>query len=75
MRTRNDWLKNYALDRTIWERCRHRQPCRVQLVTYGYFMLFIKYGALAALEQRREQTRHLKQAMMQELLTGRTRLI
>lgn len=30
---------------------------------------------LAALEQRREKSRVLKQAMMQELLTGRTRLI
>jgi type I restriction enzyme S subunit len=30
---------------------------------------------LAALEQRREKTRSLKQGMMQELLTGRTRLI
>jgi type I restriction enzyme, S subunit len=30
---------------------------------------------LAALEQRREKTRALKQGMMQELLTGRTRLI
>jgi type I restriction enzyme, S subunit len=30
---------------------------------------------LAGLEQRREKTRALKQAMMQELLTGRTRLI
>ena len=28
---------------------------------------------LAALEHRREKTRDLKQAMMQELLTGRTR--
>ncbi len=32
-------------------------------------------GELAALEQRWEKTRALKQAMMQELLTGRTRLI
>ena len=32
-------------------------------------------GELAALAQRREKTRALKQAMMQELLTGRTRLI
>jgi type I restriction enzyme S subunit len=32
-------------------------------------------GELAGLEQRREKTRALKQAMMQELLTGRTRLI
>ena len=31
--------------------------------------------ARAALEQRREKTRSLKQAMMQELLTGRTRLL
>jgi type I restriction enzyme S subunit len=30
---------------------------------------------LAALEQRREKTRALKQAMMQELLTGRTRFV
>ena len=29
---------------------------------------------LAALEARRDKTRALKQAMMQELLTGRTRL-
>lgn len=32
-------------------------------------------GELAALEQRREKTLALKQAMMQELLTGKTRLI
>ena len=32
-------------------------------------------GELAVLEQRREKTRALKQAMMQELLTGRTRLV
>ena len=30
---------------------------------------------LAALEQRRDKTGALKQGMMQELLTGRTRLI
>jgi hypothetical protein len=30
---------------------------------------------LAALEARRAKTRALKQAMMQELLTGRTRLV
>lgn len=30
---------------------------------------------LASLEQRREKTRAIKQAMMQELLTGRTRLL
>ena len=32
-------------------------------------------GELTVLEQRREKTRALKQAMMQELLTGRTRLV
>ncbi|MCF7787146.1 MAG: restriction endonuclease subunit S [Prosthecobacter sp.] len=32
-------------------------------------------GELAVLEQRQEKTHALKQAMMQELLTGRTRLI
>ena len=32
-------------------------------------------GELVVLEQRREKTRALKQAMMQELLTGRTRLL
>ena len=30
---------------------------------------------LAAVEQRRDKTRALKQGMMQELLTGRTRLV
>jgi type I restriction enzyme S subunit len=30
---------------------------------------------LAALEARRDKTRSLKKAMMQELLTGRTRLV
>ena len=32
-------------------------------------------GEISALEARRDKTRDLKQAMMQELLTGRTRLI
>lgn len=32
-------------------------------------------GELAVLEERREKTRALKQALMQELLTGRTRLL
>ena len=30
---------------------------------------------IAALERRRDKTRALKQGMMQELLTGRTRLV
>jgi type I restriction enzyme S subunit len=32
-------------------------------------------GEIAALERRRDKTRAVKQAMMQELLTGRTRLV
>jgi type I restriction enzyme S subunit len=32
-------------------------------------------ATLSALEQRRDKTRALKQGMMKELLTGRTRLI
>ncbi len=34
----------------------------------------MRHFRLAALEQRREKTRAIKQAMMQELLTGKTRL-
>jgi len=30
---------------------------------------------ITALEKRRQKTQHLKQAMMQELLTGKTRLV
>ena len=30
---------------------------------------------IAALEQRRNKTKDIKQAMMQELLTGKTRLV
>jgi type I restriction enzyme S subunit len=33
------------------------------------------FAELAALEQRRTKTRALKQGVMQELLTGRTRLL
>jgi len=32
-------------------------------------------ATLSALKQRRDKTRALKQGMMQELLTGRTRLV
>ena len=38
-------------------------------------VLMDKDAELGALEQRREKTRVLKQGMMQELLTGRTRLV
>ena len=38
-------------------------------------VLSVMDAELSALEQRRDKTRALKQGMMQELLTGRTRLI
>ena len=38
-------------------------------------VLFGMEVEIAALEQRREKTKNLKQAMMQELLTGKTRLV
>ena len=39
-------------------------------------MVLTDMGAeISALEQRREKTKNLKQAMMQELLTGKTRLV
>lgn len=38
-------------------------------------VLFDMDAELSALEARREKTRDLKQAMMQELLTGKTRLV
>ena len=38
-------------------------------------VLFDMDGEIAALEDRRDKTRDLKQAMMQELLTGRSRLV
>ena len=43
-------------------------------------LLFMKYvsdmdAVLSALEARRDKTKLLRQGMMQQLLTGRTRLI
>jgi type I restriction enzyme, S subunit len=38
-------------------------------------MLWDMDVAIAVLEQRRNKTHDIKQAMMQELLTGKTRLI
>jgi hypothetical protein len=40
----------------------------------SYVPLFMR-RCIATLEQRLDKTRALKQAMMQELLTGRTRLV
>ena len=50
-------------------------PCDKQEQTAIAEVLTDMDAELAALEQRRDKTRALKQAMMQELLTGRTRLV
>jgi type I restriction enzyme S subunit len=52
-----------------------RLPCMKAEQTAIATVLTEMDGELAVLEQRREKTRALKQAMMQELLTGRTRLV
>ncbi len=63
---RSDWniVKNYELELPLL-------PEQTAIAS----VLTEMDAELAALEQRREKTRALKQAMMQELLTGRTRLI
>jgi len=60
--------------------CRHAQPPanrphRSGMLTTIAAVLSDLDAELAALEQRRDKTGALKQGMMQELLTGRTRLI
>ena len=52
-----------------------RLPCMKAEQTAIAEVLTEMDAELAVLEQRREKTRALKQAMMQELLTGQTRLV
>ena len=54
-----------------WSACFHRRREQTAIAE----VLSDMDAELAALEQRREKTRALKQGMMQELLTGRTRLV
>jgi type I restriction enzyme, S subunit len=49
-------------------------PCRDEQTAIATVLSDMD-AELAALEQRRDKTRALKQGMMQELLTGRTRLV
>ena len=59
--------------------CRKRSRCALPTVTDEQIaiaaVLSDMDAELAALEARRDKTRDLKQAMMQELLTGKTRLV
>lgn len=52
-----------------------RLPPTIQEQTAIAAVLSDMDAELAALEERREKTRAIKQAMMQELLTGKTRLV
>lgn len=63
---RSDWnvVKNYEV---------RLPPLREQIAIAS--VLSDMDAEIAALEQRRDKTRDLKQGMMQELLTGRTRLV
>jgi type I restriction enzyme, S subunit len=54
---------------------RIKLPPTLQEQTAIAEMLSDMDAELAALKERREKTRALKQAMMQELLTGKTRLV
>jgi hypothetical protein len=56
---------------------KRKTQSRVMHLCYGGKTVIAKFVTemAAVLEQRREKTRALRQAMMQELLTGRTRLV
>ena len=63
------------LDKKFFYQMEVRCPAELPEQTAIATVLSEMDGELAVLEQRREKTRALKQAMMQELLTGRTRLV
>ena len=52
-----------------WDWCRKEEQTAIACV------LSNMDTELSALEARRDKTRNIKQAMMQELLTGKTRLV
>ena len=64
-----------VLDRTSFEELEVLVPENREEQTAIAAVLTDMDAELAALEQRRAKTRALKQGMMQELLTGRTRLV
>jgi type I restriction enzyme S subunit len=66
--------KVYATNRSHIDSAELRLPAIVEQTAIATVLSDMD-AELAALEVRRDKTRALKQAMMQELLTGRTRLI
>ena len=65
-------LKKSDLYSSIWASC---DELRGGMATEIIQRLIDMDAGLSALEGRRDKTRALKQGMMQELLTGRTRLV
>ena len=63
------------LDKKFFYQMEVRCPAELPEQTAIATVLSEMDGELAVLEQRREKTRALKQAMMQELLTGKIRLL
>lgn len=63
----------YNLPKRAFLHSRFRIPCFREQTAIAQVLSEMD-AEIAALERRREKTRLLKQAMMQELLTGRTRL-
>jgi type I restriction enzyme, S subunit len=49
--------------------------CPLSIVNYPLSILADMDAEIAALEQKRDKTRLVKQGLMRELLTGKTRLI
>ncbi len=68
-------LGNPKLMNDVMKRIQIPLPPNVQEQTAIAEVLSVMDAELAALEQRLAKTRDLKQGMMQELLTGRTRLV
>ncbi len=64
----------YNLSKVALLKSTLRLPSRPEQIAIAEVLMDMD-AELVALEERREKTRNLKQAMMQELLTGRTRLV
>ena len=71
----DDGVSQTHLLNVVFQKCPIRLPQSIDEQAAIAEVLTDMDAEIAALEQRREKTLALKQAMMQELLTGRTRLI